>query len=542
MKTLKVKTQKGGQDLTLDDSLLLGGGTEGAVYQVSGDDSLVVKIYHDRVGDEHANKLKVMVANPPDDPMLHKGHASIAWPKDLVVWPENQEVCGFVMPRLRDAHPISRFYDFGIRRAQLPFFTYQSLCLLGSNLASAVWALHEKGYVIGDVNEGNILADNDALVTIVDTDSFQIREPGSGIVYRCTVHTPFYTPPEFQDVSLDQVSRSPAQDHFGIGVLLFQLLMEGQLPFGCAFSNPSNAVDALECLKRGYFPYAQPSNGITPPPGAPRYEMLHPALQNLFNQCFVDGQKDPAARPTAKVWHRTLRDLDRDLIKCNANSQHYYFNHLKKCPWCERAQLFQAAKKRGNWDPFPQPGTVSVPTNSRGGRAGTQRPISTPSPRPGVARPAPQPPVVFTASATSIAPGQSITFQWAVPNAHSVQLKERSGRVVSTSNSASGSATVWLTKSKTYQLTAAGVSVVMPAPITILVTQPAPVTLKEITVALNKRLALHSTQIALSKALRLKQPATPLVSLLRLKEHMRLDGCQPLNDVTIELTYAAPLG
>ncbi len=534
MKTLRIRTQKGGQEFALDDSLLLGGGTEGAIYQVPGDDSLVIKIYRERVEDEQANKLRVMVANPPDDPMLPKGHASIAWPTDLVVWAENQEACGFVMRRFRDAHPISRFYDLGFRRARLPFFTYQSLCMLASNLSSAVWALHEKGYVIGDVNEGNIVADNQALVTIVDTDSFQIRDEGSGIVYRCKVYTQLYTPPEFQDVAFDQVSRSPEQDHFGIAVLLFQLLMEGQLPFGCAFSNPNNAVDAVECLKRGYFPYAQPSNGIIPPPGAPPYAMLHPALQKLFNQCFVQGYRRPVLRPTAKDWNRTLRKIARELVKCTSNGQHYYFNHLQKCPWCDRARLLNAGKKLGNWDPFPQPGTVSVPSRSRG-RSGTQRPISTPSVPPVVKRPAPQAPVVFTASAASIAPGQSITFQWVVPNAQSVQLRNQSGRIVATSNSPSGSATVWLAKSNTYRLTAAGVNVVMPAPLTISVTQPAPVELKEIMVELHMPVALHSAQLALRRTLPLRQALTRLISPMRLKEHMQLDGYQRLKEVTVEL-------
>jgi serine/threonine protein kinase len=542
MTTWKVKTQKGGQDLTLDDSLLLGGGTEGAIYQVPGDDALVIKIYRERVEDERANKLRVMVANPPDDPMRHKGHPLIAWPQDLVVRDDNHEICGFVMPRLRDPHSISRFYDLGLRRAHLPFFTYRSLCRLGSNLASAVWAIHEKGYVIGDVNEGNIMATADALVTMVDTDSFQIREAGSGVVYRCTVYTPLYTPPEFQDVSFDQVDRSPEQDLFGIAVLLFQLLMEGQLPYACAFRNPSNAVDAIECLKRGYFPYAQSPNGISPPPGAPPYAMLHPTLQELFNRCFVDGYRNPGMRPTAHVWRRALWESEQELTNCAANSQHYYFNHLTKCPWCDRARLFNAAKKRGNWDPFPQPTSASVSAGSRRrGQAGTQRPLSTTSPRPGVPPSAPPSPVVFTASATSIAPGQSITFQWTVPNAHSVALKERR-RVVSTSNSPNGSATVWPTRTSAYQLTAAGVNVVMPPPITISVTQPVPDALKEIVVELNAPIALHSAQLALLETIPLKQPATPLISPMRLKEHMQLEGYQPLNDVTVELNYAAPAG
>jgi serine/threonine protein kinase len=540
MMTWQVKTQKGGQTFTLDDSLFLNSGTEGAIYQVPRDTSLVFKIYSDKVDDERVKKLTAMVTNPPDDPMRSKGHSSIAWPRDLVLLPGTGEVCGFLMPRMRDSHPISTFYNLKSRRIQLPFFTYQSLCILGSNLASAVWALHDKGYVIGDVNEGNIMATAGALAAIVDTDSFQIKDSNSGHVYRCPVYTPFYTAPEFQDVRLDQVDRAPEQDLFGIGVLLFQLLMEGNLPFSCAFANTSSAPDTLECLKRGYFPYAQTRKGTSAPPGAPPYETLHPTLQRLFNLCFIDGFQHPQMRPTAEIWRRALLDVEADLVKCTANSQHYYFNHLNACHWCEQTRRVEAAMKHGNWDPFPQPGSVS--TGPRSPRPGTQRPISRPSPHPGGTTPAPPAPVVFTASATSIAPGQSITLQWTVPNAHTVQLKERSGRIVSTANSPTGSATVWLTKSKTYQLSAAGVNVVMPAPITISVTQPAPVALKEIVVELNAPIALHSAQLALRKTLQLKQAATPLISPMRLKQHMQLDGYQPLNEVTVELNYAVPAG
>jgi DNA-binding helix-hairpin-helix protein with protein kinase domain len=383
MTTRRVETLNGGDSFGLDASLFIAAGTEGEVYRVPGHDSLVIKIYKEKVDAERAGKLNAMVANPPDDPMKGRGHASIAWPRDLVIWPGNREVCGFVMPRLPVAHPISRFYDIGDRRKHLPFFTYQSLCVLASNLASAVWALHEKGYVIGDVNDRNIMATDKALVTVVDTDSFQIKDQSTGRVYHCPVFSPLYTAPEF----LGQGERTPEHDLFGIGVLLFQLLMEGQLPFICAFSNPSDAVDAFECLKKGYFPYAQSPNGIKPPLGAPPYAMLHPALQRLFEQCFVDGHRDPRMRPTAPVWRRALRDCGYDLTQCKLNSQHHYFNHLQKCPWCERAQFLRTGKKRVNVDPFPQPGTVSG--GPRGGHAGAQTPISTPRPRPNAAPAAP---------------------------------------------------------------------------------------------------------------------------------------------------------
>ena len=537
MTSWQVKTRNGGQTFTLDGSLFLNKGNEGSIYRVPGANSFVVKVYKDKVDDEHVNKLNTMVANPPDDPMAPKGHASIAWPRDLIALAGTGEVCGFVMPLLRDCYPISTFYNLKLRRVDVPNFTYKSLCRLGSNLASAVWAIHEKGYVIGDVNEGNIMATPGALAAIVDTDSFQIKDAATGHVYRCPVYTPFYTAPEFQDVSMDQVDRAPEQDLFGITVLLFQLLMEGHLPFQCAFANPTSTPDTVEWLKQGYFPYGQALSGISAPPGAPPYEALHPKLQQLFNLCFIDGHQDPRMRPTAETWRRALLESEAYLTQCTANSQHYYFNHLNACHWCEQKRRVEAVKK-GNWDPFPQRGSFTAGPHSR--PSGTQRPISIPAPAPGV-KPPPvpaSPPIVFTASATSIAPGQPITFQWTVPNAHTVQLKERSGRVVSTSYSPSGSVTVWPTKSKTYQLTAKGVNAVMPPPIAVSVKQPVPVALKEIVVELKAPVELRSAQLALLQTLPLRQPAMSLLSPMRLKDHIQLDGYQPLNDVTVDLNYA----
>src|SRR5712691_4689158 len=70
-----------------------------------------------------------------------------------------------------------------------------------------------------------------ALVTLVDTDSFQVCEPHNGVVYRCPVGKPEFTPPELQGCPFAQVDRAPEHDLFGLAVLLFQLLMEGTHPF-----------------------------------------------------------------------------------------------------------------------------------------------------------------------------------------------------------------------------------------------------------------------------------------------------------------------
>src|SRR5438093_919042 len=84
-------------------------------------------------------------------------------------------------------------------------------------------ALPAKGYGIGDLNERNLLVTTQALVTLVDTDSFQVK--AAERVFRCRVGSAEYTPPELQGARFADIDRGPQHDAFGLGVLIFQLLM-----------------------------------------------------------------------------------------------------------------------------------------------------------------------------------------------------------------------------------------------------------------------------------------------------------------------------
>lgn len=565
MATTKVKCLNSREEFLLDDSLSLGSGSEGAIYAVPGKDDLAIKIYQPKpASDSQVAKLKAMLANPPDDHMRKKNHASIAWPVDLVL-NVNGRICGFVMPRLRGGHQISQFLDIDFRKTNLPAFTYRSLCTMAANLVSAVWAIHDAGCVIGDVNDGNIMAIANGYVTIVDTDSCQITEPGSGHIHHCPVGTPFFTPPEFQYLFAPlpngqqhpQVRRSPEQDMFGIATLVFRLLMEGRFPYACKVPDTVEPIEYVDCLKQGLFPYV-PRAGISPPNGAMPFSMLQPSLQELFIRCFVDGNSKPQVRPTASMWHRALKDSSHHLTACAANSQHYYFDHCQACPWCEQVQLLNAISP-DNWDPFPARTSVNQPAS--GTRPGTQQPISggappspsvppgppwTTPPRTAPPRTAPPnipftPPSVFTASATTVAPGQPITFQWTVPNALTVQLKKKSGRALFTSNSPSGVLTIYPARETTYQLSASGPNVVLPPPITISVNQPpTPVTLKEVDVDLIRPIALQSRQLELWLTSPLREMSLRLRSTLALMDHVGLVGYGKLNGITVGLNHPHP--
>ncbi len=230
---MRLQRTNTGKLITFSLSSALTCGGEGCIYPVPQDSSLVAKIYHQPT-EEHARKLALMVAHPPEDPMAAQGHVSIAWPLDLLK-DHNGKVVGFLMTRVNDMSPIIDFYNPGTRRRFCPLFNWRYLHQTARNLAAAFQAVHKRGSVIADVNCRNVLASERALVTLVDTDSFQVRDPQDGRVYRCPVGTAEYTPPELQSCDLSTVDRTSQHDCFGLAVIIFSILMEGTHPFAGVF-------------------------------------------------------------------------------------------------------------------------------------------------------------------------------------------------------------------------------------------------------------------------------------------------------------------
>ncbi|MBC8229713.1 SUMF1/EgtB/PvdO family nonheme iron enzyme [bacterium] len=332
--------------ITLGSIIATGG--EAKIYEIVGDNTSVAKLYHQPTN-VHERKLAVMIANPPDDPMAARGHVSIAWPLELLRSTNRQhQFVGFLMPRVSQQRPIIDFYNPKSRRQQRPLFNWLYLHRTARNLAAAVGAIHNKGYVIGDVNESNILVADTALVTLVDTDSFQVCDPQKGNNYRCPVGKPEFTPPELQGKMFASIDRTVEHDRFGLATLIFQLLMEGIHPFAGVFQRLGEPPLLEDRISSGHFPYATGRRvPYLPTRVAPPFDILHPELRRLFVQCFETGHSNPRKRPDAQTWQVALDEAEESLKICQANEQHCYGNHLNDCPWCERTTLL------GGRDPFP---------------------------------------------------------------------------------------------------------------------------------------------------------------------------------------------
>jgi DNA-binding helix-hairpin-helix protein with protein kinase domain len=241
-----------------------------------------------------------------------------------------------LMPRIGNTIMLLQVFNPHLR-AQLStqidgVFLYRT----ASNMSSAIGAIHEGNYIIGDLNECNILVTPKALVTVIDTDSFQAREEHDGriIFYPCPVGRPEYTPPELQGKRLKGEVRQPEQDAFALSVLIFQLLFGGSHPFRSIWLGKDAPPPVEEKIFLGLFPFGNPSTtrGLVKPPPSISLNVLYPPLADLIMRSFVDGHDNPKKRPLAPEWENVLNAAELSL--CTCTNHHIFAGHLAKCPHC----------------------------------------------------------------------------------------------------------------------------------------------------------------------------------------------------------------
>ncbi|MBX3010611.1 MAG: hypothetical protein KF832_03850 [Caldilineaceae bacterium] len=323
-------------------------GGEAQIWTVRQEPHLVAKLYH-KPTTEHQAKLGAMIAAP----LTRKGtHPTVAWPLHLLY--RQQQFIGYLMPRAAGSLPLFHYYN-PARRRRLgqPHAWPRFLHRTATNLAAAVELVHAHQHVVGDLNESNVLVTQAALVTLVDTDSFQIKAgapttarlpqwlgnvPAQSL-YRCGVGKAEYTPPELQGMDFKSIDRTPHHDNFALAVLIFYLLMDGFHPFsGVLTTGMSVGRVDLYGIKHGLFPYiawgAKAPPSIQPPPGAPAFAHLHPGLQDAFRRTFTQGHTQPERRVTAKEWKQLLHEAEVALVTCPQNASHLYSRHLRRCPTC----------------------------------------------------------------------------------------------------------------------------------------------------------------------------------------------------------------
>lgn len=337
-----------GRTIELADAGRRGG--EGSVHRIRGDGGRVAKIYHaGRVTPDLHTKLRVMLDQRPNDARSASQHRSIAWVDGLVFADRSaNDLCGFTMPfvdtdEFRQAHA---YYDVSDRTRMFGGdFTWRHLLFAAHNLASAVAAVHAAGHRVGDLRETNLLVAPSALVTLIDCDSFQIRDRRTQRVYPTRVATGDYLPPELHGIDFGK--QHPDRYHadlFALAVLVFRFLMLGVHPYQARGAGVDDAPTTEAKIRRGGFAFPGRCKGAEPPEYAPPWNVLPASVQRLFVRAFVEGHASPDARPIANEWVSTLADEGKKLKTCSANANHLFAHSSRSCPWCKLTS-----------DPFPGP-------------------------------------------------------------------------------------------------------------------------------------------------------------------------------------------
>lgn len=321
-----VQTVKDAAGATIALGQLLGKGGEGSVYELGSDKALVAKIYHKEMAPERVQKLRAMTTLDAAD--LGK---FTAWPRHLLF--VSGKPRGFIMPRMVGHKDIHALYSPKSRRMEFPDADFRFLLRTAANVARAFAAVHKAGCVIGDVNHGSVQVSSRATVTLIDCDSFQLSSNGQ--TFYCDVGTPTFTPPELQGKPFRGVTRIPNHDHFGLAVMLFQLLMMGRHPFSGRFTG-SGEMPIEKAIGEFRFAFGihRKSFQMEPPPHSLPLSVLSSSIADLFERAFARDASFKPVRPSPVDWANALSQLELSLQACATTPGHHYLKGLHHCPWC----------------------------------------------------------------------------------------------------------------------------------------------------------------------------------------------------------------
>lgn len=315
---LNFYTKYSKEKIKIADKPLASGG-EGAIYAIASPRAykhLVVKIYYpEKRSSEREAKMKYLIQHPPIK-TISKEAPSIGWIKDLLY--RNKKFVGILLLRIQGKKLTKLTFNKLPRRAdkawkRFAFGQKDALKLrlhTCFNLAIVIHQIHTSNrYVLVDLKPDNILMQPNGLLAIVDMDSVEVVEEGKAI-FSAPVATPEYSPPEFY-TSAPSTTVQESWDHFSMAVIFYQLLF-GLHPFSASCHPPYDKFvglnDKIQHHLYVHHSQKQASFKIIPPPHQ-QFHKSPPIIQDLFNQCFEIGAKDPEKRPTAAQWCEALANL-----------------------------------------------------------------------------------------------------------------------------------------------------------------------------------------------------------------------------------------
>ena len=322
-------------------------GGEAEIYHIKNRPDLVAKIFrNDKRNAARQKKSHIMSQLTVSDYFRD----SVALPV-AVLYEDNslqKGFAGYIMPYVKNITELQDIYYYNNLNEKQKVRVASNLCIM-TNL------VHSEGQVIGDFNTKNIAFDsNKGTGVLIDTDSFHItvqNSKGNKQTFPCTVGVEALVAPELrqklkqQKADLETIqgdSFTQYTDLYALGIHIFALLMNGSNPYRQAVNlaelgsshNVSNVlINQFEAANKGEFLFARRIFAKRLPEDVPDFDILSPKLKELFTRCFIDGAKDPTARPTAREYYNALEEYYNMLDKRSCGHYHRK-GYNKPCEFC----------------------------------------------------------------------------------------------------------------------------------------------------------------------------------------------------------------
>lgn len=327
-------------DIYISSTTLGSPGGQGSVYKVdtSKYSDYCVKIYHSTSTWDPA-RIKYMIENQPQLLYSAQLRFKICWPLHLVYNSSTGLAVGYMMPlafpqsqtlkilnsthlkkTMREEFPNDQGwwkYDRADKKGMVNRFK------IINNIAVAISYIHEiNHYVIGDIKPENILSTHDGMISIIDTDSFQISDGTQMLFKGAAVTTEYFAPESYLRIS-NNLPLTISNDLFAIAICFYKMLI-GCHPYAGMIQQPpyDKGSDLEYQIKNGLFAFGDKMNYLraTPIDVHKYFNLLPDRVQNLFRRAF--SSSNTHHRATTIEWLKVLEDVinDSSLVKGNAIS------------------------------------------------------------------------------------------------------------------------------------------------------------------------------------------------------------------------------
>jgi DNA-binding helix-hairpin-helix protein with protein kinase domain len=321
-------------------------GGEGVVV-ISTDKQYIGKIYKEHINRTPQHMLEILQAAPQPDADYAP---NLAWPSHIILTSDGQNVRigGVAMPNAGAKNwvePAIWYMTLKTWSSLDPAKKgdYKGIVKVAYDIAKALRFLNLKGYGHADLSGRNILINPvEGRGVVIDLDGLVVPDYMEGAV----IGTPGFIAPELVDGVLNKslVKPSAISDRHAMAVVLYQLLLWHH-PFWSGSRPPLHSDPELDnwlstnSANALYVNHPNDTRNHAPPGSVIPVKVLGKDMVTLFERVFVDGIKNPAARPLPSEWEEALRKLLLDLVPCpNPSCYWKYFpsQHgiVVNCPIC----------------------------------------------------------------------------------------------------------------------------------------------------------------------------------------------------------------